>query len=134
MRNIIIGVVLILVAWDFFTTYFGTLSIFVRGNGVAETMNNAEFIIHIGALIFALGLDAFIICYKIILNAKNKITTYLLYTAFIYDFATSAYGTSEAMGGGTNIPALAIVILFSLMTTAAPLLITQVLEDSNRSS
>lgn len=130
MRKIVVGVILVLLAWDFFTTYFGTVSIFNAGDGVADTLAKNDIFVHLGALIFALGLDVFIVSYKIILRADNNITKGTLFVAFIYDFATSAYGTAQAMGGGADsVAQLAIVILFALMTTGAPLLITQVMED-----
>lgn len=133
MRKFLIGVIIILVGWDFFTTYLGTLGLFApyRGvRGVFAIIENSTGFAHIGSLIFALALDTFIVCYKIILRADNNVTKPLLYIAFVYDFATSAFGCIVAMGGsGQNILQWAIVIFFALMTTAAPLLAVQILED-----
>ena len=132
MRNALIAILIMLIAWDVATTYYGTLSIFSTGGaGVLDRVFQTDFFIHLVSLVFAIGLIVFILAYRIILNSQNKITMGILGVAFLYDFGTSFYGTSQAVGmKEPNIPQLAIVFLLSIMCTSAPLLIGQIYEDS----
>jgi hypothetical protein len=133
MKKAIMSVCLGLILWDVVTTYYGTLSIFTFGaygnSGVFAHIFNTELIVHIVSVIFAVALICFILSYKAILRADNKITKPILIIAFIYDFTTSFYGTSEAISMDyNNFAQWAIVLLLAIMTTSAPLLISQIME------
>lgn len=132
MRNVIVGILVGLIAWDVVTTYYGTLSIFYSGHeeGVIARIIDSEGFAHIVSLIFAIALIAFILSHRIIFDAENKITIGILLVAFVYDFATSFYGTGEAVNMAyDNIPQMFIIILLAVMTTASPLLITHVVDQ-----
>ena len=90
-------------------------------------------IVHIVAGIFAIGLITFILSYKHILKADNKITKGTLFVAFVYDFGASIYGTASALGvagtGNSTPGQWAIIILLAIMATSSPLLINQVLSE-----
>ena len=133
MRNVILSILIGLVLWDIATTYYGTLSIFSdRGDGIIERIQASPGFVHIVSIVFAVALISFVLAYRIILNARNKITVGVLGVAFMYDFATSFYGTAEAaqLKQG-NIPQLLIVLLLSIMCTAAPLLISHIFEQED---
>lgn len=134
MRNVLLIVLIGLIGWDIMTTYYGTLSIFSEGQtGVFNRIFSTDFFIHLVSLVFAIGLIVFILAYRIILNSENKITFAILVVAFLYDFGTSFYGTSQAVGldsGDGNPFQYAIIFLLAIMCTASPLLIGQIYDDS----
>lgn len=132
----VVGVLIVLIAWDVITTYYGTLSVFAGSSAdVGSKLTSTPGTVHIVAIIFAIALITFILSYKHILRANNTITKGTLIVAFVYDFATSIYGTASALGvvgGGaieSTLPQWAIILLLAIMATSAPLLIHQVLED-----
>lgn len=137
MRNVLISVLIVLIGWDVLTTYYGTLTIFIQGSGVnpqkeviARVLQGDTFI-HLVSLIFAIGLIVFILAYRIILNSQNKITMGILGIGFLYDFGTSFYGTLQAAKQfDPTFPVVAIVTLVAAICTSAPLLIGQIIEDS----
>lgn len=122
-----------LILWDVVTTYFGTLAVFtpdMATSGIIDRVMSAEPFVHIVSVVFAIGLIVFILSYQIIFDAQNKITTAILIVAFIYDFATSFYGTGIAANiDYSNISQVLVTLLLAIMTTASPLLISHILED-----
>jgi hypothetical protein len=127
--SILIG----LIIWDVFTTYYGTISIFTgTGVNIFQKLGNAPIAVQAVSLVFSVGLITFILCYKYILSANNFITKATLFIAFVYDFGTSIYGTASALGvigSHTSTPAMwAIILLTAIMSTGAPLLLHQVKE------
>lgn len=127
----ILGVLIAFICWDIITTYYGTISIF-RGTGrFFEVLADTPFEIQIVAIMFSIGLITFILSYKHILRANNLITKGLLFVAFVYDFATSIFGTYSLVStvSITSVPAQgAIIFLLAGMSTASPLLIHQIME------
>jgi len=122
MKNGILIVCLSLIGWDVFTTYYGTLSIFTPDAShytFWERIVSAPIFIQILSVLFSLSLIMMIIGYKAILRADNKVTKPLLFVAFIYDFGTSIYGTSQAADlSNQNSGGWAIVLLFSCLVMA----------------
>jgi len=118
ITKVVISVLVVLIAWDIVTTYYGTVSIFSGSSSdVGSKLASVPAVVHIVAGIFSVGLITFILSYKHILRANNNITKGTLFVAFIYDFGTSIYGK------------WAIILLLAIMATSAPLLIHQVLEE-----
>lgn len=132
ITRIVIGVLACLIAWDVLTTYYGTLSIFTSrvSGGVWSRLGNADGVVHAVSIIFAIALITFVLSYRHIFQANNLITKGILIVAFLYDLATSIYGTASALqvSMSPTIPQVGIIVLLSLMATAAPLLINHVLE------
>jgi hypothetical protein len=135
ITKMIVGVLIVLIGWDVITTYFGTVAIFAgQGDGVLKTMANAGGTIHVVAIVFAVSIITFILCYKHILRGNIWFVKGILFVIFIYDFCTSIYGTASALGvsgfgySGT-LPQWAIIFILAVMATGAPLVIHQVLED-----
>lgn len=120
-----------LVIWDVLTTYYGTLSLFTgTGYDVSDRLRSAEQFQHIVSIIFSVALIVFILSYRIIFDSQNMITRGILVVGFLYDFATSFYGNGEAVGMNYSDPKqIAIILLLAIMTTSAPILINQVIED-----
>jgi len=138
MRNVLISILIVLIGWDVLTTYYGTLSILLQGSGmqlaanVMDRLGQGDVFMHLISLVFAIGLIVFILAYRIILNAQNKITLGILGVGFLYDFGTSFYGTLQAgRQFEPTLPVLAIIGLFALICTSAPLLIGHIYEQEN---
>lgn len=133
VTKFVVGVLVCLIAWDVLTTYYGTLSIFTpRTNGeVFRRLAAADGVVHLVSIIFAVGLITFVLSYRHIFQANNWITKGILVVAFLYDFATSIYGTASALpiSATPTIPQIGIIVLLSLMATAAPLLINHLLTE-----
>jgi len=106
MRNVLISILIVLIGWDVLTTYYGTLSILLQGSGmqlaanVMDRLGQGDVFMHLISLVFAIGLIVFILAYRIILNAQNKITLGILGVGFLYDFGTSFYGTLQRLISG----------------------------------
>jgi len=139
MRTFLVVVLIGFIGWDVATTYYGTLSIFVEGNmTISVKLSYADNVTHIVAGIFSVGLIVFILSYKIIFNAENAITKTILILAFVYDISTSFYGVGEMLHINYDFFKFVradwvkffVVSLLAVMTTASPLLISHIVEDS----
>lgn len=135
VTKFVIGIMILLIGWDTVTTYFGTVSIFTNeGDGFFSRLLNAELMVHIMAFIFSISIVTFILCYKHILRGDIVYIKGVLLVVFLYDFATSIYGTATAVGvfgyrGNGTFAEWAIILMLSVMATGAPLVIHQILED-----
>jgi len=130
MERILISILIGAVGWDVLTTYYGTIAIFVD-SGFSRTplqvIQSANIFQHAIGVVFAVFLATFILAYRAILDGGNPVTKPLLFIGFIYDFATSFFGTLKA-SGSDNGGAIAIVILLSLLASASPILITNIID------
>lgn len=131
MTKVVVGILIGLIAWDVVTTYYGTLAVFSDTSGpVLDRIAHTKPMVHIVSAIFAIAVMVFVLSYRHIFRSHNLITKGVLVGGFIYDFATSIYGTAVALEVNRNPtpPQIAIILLLAIMATASPLLINQVLE------
>jgi len=138
LKNAVAFMCLVFIIWDVATTYMGTVALFTNSRADMFTrITQAPFFVHVVSALFAMGLIVFILSYKPIMRGQG-ITKPILYVAFIYDFATSFYGTSEALrvqyansGAGFQLEnaQLAVILLISIMATSAPILMSQTIND-----
>lgn len=138
LKESIAFICLLFIFWDVATTYMGTVALFTPSGGdMFFRIKNAPIFVHVVAGLFAVGLIVFILAYKQIMRAGG-ITKPILYVCFVYDFATSFYGTKEALlvqynasGGFVQLGTaqLAVILLISIMATSAPILMSQIIND-----
>lgn len=134
VTKFVLAVLIALTSWDVVTTYYGAISVFVGfSTDVGSNLASATIAQHVTSLLIAITLITIVLCYKIILQNKNIITTSILYTGFAIDFLTSLYGTASAtisLGAQGEILQWGLVIFLSIASTAGPILIHQVVSGT----
>ena len=130
IKSVFVLFFLVLIIWDVFTTYYGTLVILDERNypkDFIEMIQIAPLFNHIIGVLFALSIVIIIFCHKAILKSGNKLLKPLLYVAFIYDFGTSIIGTVSASNiSYTNYVGLGVIVFFAVIVASSPIIITRI--------
>lgn len=129
LRKVLLGLALVFMTWDLLTTFYGTLLIFLpydgEAIGVLSTISYAfstNIFVVVFAIILALMFDMLLIMHSQIMSTKNPYLMGFLAVGFVYDFATTVFGTAEVINMDYNyISQWFLVIFFAVGSAAGPI-------------